>query len=66
MSSLGEQYPKEQARVRELLGEYKKIGAAGVFGATLIEDTLRRADEAAVSGDVVAMLRLLGEMRKLE
>jgi len=63
MSSLGDEYPIEQARVRELLGQYKFIGPAGTFGATMIEQTLQRADTAALSGDVVAMIRSYQEMK---
>ena len=35
MESLGEKYPKEQARLRELLGRYKEIGPSGSFGAMM-------------------------------
>lgn len=61
--SLGTAYPVEQARVRKLLGIYKEIGPAGAFGAHMIEGVLRRADEAAISGDVVAMIRSYQEMQ---
>lgn len=61
--SLAEAFPQEQARVRELLGLYKEIGPAGLFGATMIELTLARADLAAASGDVIAMLRSFEELR---
>lgn len=64
MSSLGEEYPKEQMRLRELLGIYKSIGPGGIFGATMIEATLREADAAAVSGDVVRMLRAFQAMKE--
>jgi hypothetical protein len=66
MSSVGEEYPKEQARVREILGHYKEIGPAGAFGAAWIEDVLRRADAAAISGDVLAVLRSFEEMREVK
>ena len=62
-SSLGEAYPQEQARVRELLGIYKGLGPVGTFGAVMIEDVLKRADKAAIEGDVVAMSRLSKEMQ---
>ena len=64
--TLGELFPLEQARVRDLLVQYRELGAAGTFGATIIEDVLRRADEAAVRGDAVAMLRLMQEMVNCE
>lgn len=66
MNTLGDDFPKQQARVREVLGYYKEIGPAGAFGAAMIEATLRRADEAAISGDVVAMLRVYQELKEIE
>lgn len=66
MTTLGEDFPLEQARVREVLGYYKEIGPAGAFGAAMIEAVLQQADAAAVSGDVVAMIRAYQEMKKIE
>lgn len=63
MSSVGEEYPKEQARLRELLNEYRKIGPAGAFGATMIEATIREAEAAAMSGDVVRVVRAFAAMQ---
>jgi hypothetical protein len=63
VSSLAEEFPKEQARVRKLLGIYKDLGAPGVFGAAILEQTLQRANQAAVSGDVIAMLRSYEELK---
>ncbi len=61
--TLGEDFPKMQARTRELLATYKALpGGVGVFGAMMIEGVLQRADRAAVSGDVVAMIRSYREM----
>ncbi len=62
MSSLGEEYPKEQARCRELLALYKEI-PTGAFGAMAIEQALRGADEAAASQDIQAMLRAFERMK---
>lgn len=64
--SLAEAFPKEQARIREVLGEFKAIGSPGTFGAAMIEATLRKADEAAASGDVVEMIRVFEEMKGIE
>lgn len=63
--SLAEALPKEQARVREVLGHYKEIGPAGFFGASMIEVELAKADRAAASGDVVAMLRALESLKEI-
>jgi hypothetical protein len=64
--TLGEALPQEQARCRELLTQYKQIGPAGVFGAAMIEAALKRADQAVMSGDPVAMLRTYDELKKCE
>jgi hypothetical protein len=66
VSTLGDEFPKEQARVREVLGYYKGIGPAGIFGAMMIEQTLRNADEAALSGDIVQMLAAFQEMKEIK
>lgn len=55
--SLAEAMPLEQARVRELLVEYKALGPVGGFGAMMIERDLKEADAAVMSGDVVRMIR---------
>ena len=56
MGSVGEEMPRLMASVREILGEYKKLGPVGAFGAMMIERDLREADEAVMSGDVVRIL----------
>lgn len=65
-TSVGEAFPKEQARVRELIGEYRRIGPAGTFGAMMLEQTLRNADAAMASGDVIAILRSYEEMKQCQ
>jgi hypothetical protein len=64
--TVGDDFPKQQARVRQLLGLYKGIGPAGSFGALMIEQTLQRADQAAMSGDLVAILRSYEELKACE
>ncbi len=56
----------EQARVRTVLGHYREIGRAGAFGAMMIEQALQRADQAVVSGDVVAMIRSFKELQEIK
>ena len=64
--TLADALPKEMARVREVLGHYKEIGQAGVFGAAFIEADLRAADQAVMSGDVVAMIQALQKLKEIE
>jgi len=64
--SLAEALPQEMARVREVLGLYKQIGPAGIFGAAMIEQDLREADQAVMSGDIVRMLRAYEALKEIE
>lgn len=63
MSSLGIEFPIEQARIRECIANGKEIGPAGAFYCAMAEDLLRRADKAAIEGDVVEMIALYQEMK---
>lgn len=64
--SLAEALPKEMARVREVLGLYKEIGPAGMFGAAFIEQDLREADQAVMSGDLVRMIKAYKKLQGIE
>ncbi|KKM87512.1 hypothetical protein LCGC14_1268100 [marine sediment metagenome] len=66
IETLGEALPKEQARVREIWGHYKEIGQAGAFGAAMIEQDLRRADEAVMSGDLVEMILAYNTLKDIK
>ncbi len=66
INTLGDALPKEMARVREVLGLYREIGPAGAFGAMGIEQKLRQADQAVMSGDIVAMLRAYQDLKEIE
>ena len=66
MSTLGDALPREQARVRELVKEYRHplLNGAGEIAARMMEHALGNAERAAVSGDVVAMLRAYEELKE--
>lgn len=64
-NTLADALPKEQARVREILGHYKEIGPAGMFGAAMIEATLQAADRASARGDIVAMLQAYKALQEI-
>lgn len=66
MTSLGEAFPKEQARLRTLLGYGKEIGPAGAFYCAVIENLLQRADVAVMEQDLPAMIRLYKEMQEIK
>lgn len=56
-TSVGEDFPNEQRRCRELLEQYRRIGPAGAFGAAMIEAAITEAEQAQASGDVVRIVR---------
>ena len=63
METVGDAFPKEQARVRELLQQYIALGDVGKFGALMLNLALERADKAAISGDIVEILRSYQELK---
>jgi hypothetical protein len=63
METLADALPKEQERVRELIPIYESVGVAGAFAVTMMKSSLRAAEIAAASGDVVAMARALEDLR---
>jgi hypothetical protein len=62
--SLAEDYPREQARLRELIAEYRALGPVGSFGAVAIESVLREADRASAAGDLAAMVIAYSRMKE--
>lgn len=66
VQTVGDDFPREQARCREVLAQYKELGPAGMLGAILIEATLKEADAAMASGDIVAILAAYKAMKGVE
>lgn len=70
MSSLGEEFPKEQERCRELLFSYAALrdtpGVNANFAIVMLQDLLRRADVAATTGDIVEMIHTYKEMKEAQ
>ena len=64
--SLATEYPKEQRRCRAILEIYKGLGVSGIPGSLMIQLMLDQAEDAAASGDVVAMVRSFKEMKELK
>lgn len=67
VKTLGEELPREMARVRDkVMPAYQKIGAAGVFALTMMRADLDAAAKALAEGDVVAMLRAYQSLKGYE
>lgn len=62
-TTVGDDFPKQQARVRQCLQRGREIGPEGFFYVMVCEEALREADEAAISGDIV---RILAAYQKLK
>ncbi len=65
METLGDAFPKEQKRLRELHGYAQKI-PSGRFYCMVIEDLLQRADKAVMEQDLPAMIVIYKEMKEIK
>jgi hypothetical protein len=64
IDTLGDAFPREQQRLRDLIKIYRDLpDGVGTFGAIMIEQVLKEADAAAISGDVVRMLIAFEKMK---
>lgn len=66
MTTVGDDFPREQERIRECRANGVEIGPAGAFYVAMCDDLLRRADRAAMSGDIVQILAVYQEMREFQ
>ena len=67
MSTLGEELPKEMARVRDdVLPLYDELGNAGAWGAAAIRRDLDIAARVLAEGDVVGMLHIYKTLREVQ
>lgn len=62
METLADALLNEQQRVRELLPLYDAI-PTGIFAATMMRQSLARAEQAVASGDGVAMLAAYEDLK---
>ena len=54
---------QECNRVRGLIPLYEEIGPAGQFGVLMLKTAIVGAERALASGDVIAMVQALEELR---
>ena len=48
---------EEINRCRELLKEYESIGNVGIFGATMIKQEIKEAENMIAMGDTIGMMK---------
>lgn len=64
IKTLGDELPKEMARVRDvLIPQYQSIGPAGGFAIAMMRQDLDRAARALAEGDVVAMIEVYQDLK---
>lgn len=57
--------PREMVRVTQIASEYRKV-EMGFIAAALMEVSVKRAQKAIESGDVVEMLRAYADLQRYE
>lgn len=60
--TLADALPAEIERVQELLPLYDEI-PTGIFAATMMRQSIKRAHAAMIAGDVVEMLRCYEDLK---
>jgi hypothetical protein len=64
MSTLGDELPKQMARVRDvLIPAYLACGPGGAFAVAGMRSDLDRAAKAMIEGDIVEMVRVCQSLK---
>lgn len=66
MTSVGEDFPEQQRRVRVIQQYAREIGPAGAFLVAMTEQSLREAEAAAMSGDPVRILAAYKDLSEFQ
>ncbi len=65
-TTVGEDFPVQQARVRTIRGHAAEIGPSGGFLVAMCDQALKEAEEAAISGDVVRILTAYKRLQEFQ
>lgn len=65
-TTVGDDFPVQQARVRQIQQDAREIGPEGHFLVVMCEQALREAEAAAISGDIVRILRAYQELKEFK
>jgi hypothetical protein len=57
---------EEMNRVREIIKIYEEVGDAGKFAIAFMNLSIKKAEAAMATGDVVEMLRIYQELKEYE
>ena len=56
---------EEMNRCREVLTHYEEI-PQGVFGATMIKQSIKEAENSIAKGDTIMMMKCLDDLKNIE
>ena len=66
MNTVGDDYPVQQARVRRIQQYARDLGPGGQYLVVLTEMALKEAEEAAISSDIVRILRAYQQLKEFK
>lgn len=66
MTTIGDDFPNQQERIQQCKQNGLGIGPSGTFYVMMCDDLLRRADKAAISGDIIEIIRVYNEMKEFK
>jgi hypothetical protein len=66
VTTVGDDFPRQQARVRRIQQCARDIGPEGQFLVMLTDQSLREAEAAAISGDLPRILRAYEDLRSFK
>jgi hypothetical protein len=64
MTTLADELPRQQERCRMILENALQIGQPGELLAMMLRASLKRAELAAISGDIVQMIYAIKELQQ--
>jgi len=66
MTTVGDDFPVQQARVRRIQQQAMELGSVGAFLTMVCEQALLRAEKAAISDDLVEILAAYETLREIK
>lgn len=66
VQTVGDDYPRQQDRIRECIKHGKEIGPAGEFYVMIATNLLKKSEEAWASGDILLILATYTAMREFD
>lgn len=66
VTTVGDDFPRQQERVRQCLQNGLEIGPVGVFYVAVCKEALKQAELAMASGDITRILAAYQELKDIK